>query len=176
MKFWLPFVFAILVVGSILSPLTAGSHQENTWIEVCKGTKSFSWYVNRKYISKGQYAKPNPNPEPLANIWVKVIPRQDTESGRKEYQDLLAIINKHVKDKADGFSYQMLSYSFRCSSRLSRIDHTVFYDANGKQLYDEKPASLAEIVREDDVIPGTIADCIMDIGCKEIAEREKQQP
>lgn len=161
----------LLIVCALLS---AGletpelAQQETTqWTEQCH-TSTDRYYLSPKQIFKGLYANPNFKGQLLADVWVKIVPRMDTKEGQQEYEKHLKELKKKAKDKYKTYSYRLGKMEFKCSSRTYKVQESYDYDSDGGIIY-KWPVSLADILHEDGITPGSIAECIMEIACKQLS-------
>ena len=138
------------------------------WVERCH-TSTARYYLNPKQIFKGLYANPNFKGQLLADVWVKLIPRTDTREGQHEYENHLKELKKKAKDKYKSYSYRLAKMQFKCESRIYWTEEAYDYDSEGNLIY-KWPTTIADILHEDSVTPGSIAECIMSIACKQLSE------
>jgi len=153
----------------VVSTPVGGAHQDATqWTEHCH-TSSKRYYLSPNQIFKGLYANPSYKGQLLANVWVKIVPRTDTKEGQLEYENEVKQLKKKVKGKYTDYSYQLGKMQFSCSSRTYHIASSTDYDSKGEVVY-EWPVSLADVLHEEDVTPGSISECIMKVACDQLSK------
>ncbi|HMG75562.1 MAG TPA: hypothetical protein VK582_18835 [Pyrinomonadaceae bacterium] len=170
-KLLLPCLLFLLLIVSFQG--TNSQSQETPWNESCS-TNDSRHYLNSKYITKGVYANKNPDAELLADIWLKIVPRRDTEQGRTVYQEHLKQLKKKVKDKSQAFAYQMAKISFHCESRRVNVWEMWDYDSDGNILYKWPKTwpGLSTTLYGDTVGPGTANECLLDIVCEVLKAKD----
>src|SRR5713226_9727993 len=94
---------ATLVAGFVLASRQNTGSGTRSDVSECSDS-SAKFYVDRNHIKKGAYVHKEFKGQPLADAWLKFIPRTDTEKGHQEYENDLKELNRKARKKQKTFA------------------------------------------------------------------------
>jgi len=102
-------------------PGSQNSDLEWDWVG---GSKANGFYISKKQIIK--------NPHGTISVWLKVVPRTDTEAGKQGRQSYIDTLTLSIgRERAEKFSHYLNLREYRCVEREIRDGRIVFYDIDG---------------------------------------------
>jgi hypothetical protein len=161
----------ILLTYAFLPAAYSEVAQDEPWIEVCKA-KSQRYFLNSKYITEDP-ASYKGNNGLLVNTWIRVAPRTDTKEGIEAHGRHLKDLKKKAKKTYQSFAYQLVKTSYRCDHRRYNVYEAWDYDAEGNILHKWKQdgPGLAVVLYGETVAPESTNECLMELACGVIKER-----